>query len=73
MDQLLYTVAQCCRMTATGRTKIYQLLATGEIPSRKVGRKRLVAASDLLAWVDGLPAFPAMSTKDGNRKTSHRD
>ena len=46
-QQLLYTIAQCCRMAAIGRTKFYELIANGEIPVRKVGKKTLVAASDL--------------------------
>jgi excisionase family DNA binding protein len=56
MEQLLYTIPQCCRMAAVGRTKFYELVASGEIPVRKIGKKTLVAASDLRAWVEGLPA-----------------
>jgi excisionase family DNA binding protein len=47
MEQLLLTVPQCCRLAAIGRTKFYELVASGEIPIRKIGRKTLVAASDL--------------------------
>ena len=35
--------------------EIYELIATGETPIRKVGRKTLVAASDLRDWVGRLP------------------
>jgi excisionase family DNA binding protein len=59
MEQLLFTIAQCCRMTAIGCSKFYQLIATGEIPVRKIGKKTLVAASglhaDLHAWIEKLP------------------
>jgi excisionase family DNA binding protein len=55
MDQLLYTISECCRMAAIGRTKFYELIATGEIPVRKVGKKTLVAATDLHDWVRRLP------------------
>jgi excisionase family DNA binding protein len=57
MDQLLCTIAQCCRMAAIGRTKFYELVASGEIPVRKVGKKTLVAAADLRNWVERLPAI----------------
>ena len=56
MDQLLYTIPQCCRLAAIGRTKFYELVASGEIPIRKVGKKTLVAAADLKRWAVRLPA-----------------
>ncbi len=56
MDQLLYTIAQCCRITAIGRTKFYELIGSNEIPIRKVGAKTLVSAADLRRWADQLPA-----------------
>jgi excisionase family DNA binding protein len=56
MDQLLYTIPQCCRLAAMGRTKFYELVAAGDIPIRKIGKKTLVAASDLRSWVERLPA-----------------
>jgi excisionase family DNA binding protein len=64
MDQLLYTIAQCCRMAAIGRTKFYELVANGEIPVRKIGKRTLVAASDLQNWVERLPGIES--------KGSHR-
>jgi excisionase family DNA binding protein len=57
MDQLLYTIPQCCRLAAIGRTKFYELVATGEIPIRKVGKKTLVAAANLERWAERLPAI----------------
>jgi excisionase family DNA binding protein len=59
MDQLLYTVSQCCRLIAIGRTTFYELVACGEIPVRKVGNKTLVAAADLKRWAERLPAVKA--------------
>ncbi len=53
--QLLYTINQCCRLAAIGRTKFYELVASGEIPVRKVGKKTLVAACDLKQWAERLP------------------
>ncbi len=57
MDQLLLTIAQCCDMAAIGRTKFYELVASGEIPVRKIGRRTLVAAADLKGWAERLPAL----------------
>jgi excisionase family DNA binding protein len=57
MDKILYTIAQCCEIAAIGRTKFYELIANGEIPARKIGRKTLVAAADLQAWAERLPVL----------------
>jgi excisionase family DNA binding protein len=67
MDQLLYSVPQCCRLAAIGRTKFYELVASGEIPVRKVGKKTLVLAADLRDWVERLPTI---QTKGGERRSS---
>jgi excisionase family DNA binding protein len=70
MDQLLYTISQCCRMAAIGRTKFYELVANGDIPVRKVGKRTLVSASDLRDWVERLPAVEA---KSSDRRASRRE
>jgi excisionase family DNA binding protein len=62
MDQLLLTISQCCRLAAIGRTKFYELVASGEIPVRKVGKKTLVAAADLKRWADRLPVIAVKPT-----------
>jgi excisionase family DNA binding protein len=67
MDQLLYSVPQCCRLAAIGRTKFYELVASGEIPVRKVGKKTLVLAADRRDWVERLPTI---QTKGGERRSS---
>jgi excisionase family DNA binding protein len=57
MDQLLLTISECCRLAAIGRTKFYELVARGEIPIRKIGKKSLVAAADLELWAEQLPTI----------------
>jgi len=57
-------------MAAIGRTKFYDLVASGELPIRKVGKKTLVAASDLRKWVEQLPAIESESR---DRKAAHSD
>ena len=68
MDQLLYTIPQCCRLAAIGRTKFYELVACGEIPVRKVGKKSLVSAADLKLWADRLPAIAVTPSDRGEVK-----
>jgi len=65
--KLLYTISECCRLASIGRTKLYELVASGEIPTRKVGKKTLIAAADLQRWADQLP------TKGGERSSSYSE
>jgi len=65
VDQLLYSIGQCCRLAAIGRTKFYELIGSGEIPVRKVGKRTLVAAADLKQWVERIPA---VETTSGDRR-----
>jgi excisionase family DNA binding protein len=52
MERLL-KVEEICERLSLGRTLIYQLIATGEIPSVAIGRARRVREADLDAWVQG--------------------
>jgi excisionase family DNA binding protein len=72
MDQLLYTIAQCCRMAAIGRTKFYELISTGDIPVRKIGKKTLVVASDLHDWIQRLPALKVKAVERTDVKAASR-
>jgi excisionase family DNA binding protein len=69
MDQLLLTVAQCCGLAAIGRTRFYELVAGGEIPVRRIGRKTLVAASDLRDFVQRLPVIEIEGGDGKNRQS----
>lgn len=40
------------RLLRCGRTKIYELLQTGEIPSYRVGKNRIVRRTEVLAWLN---------------------
>ena len=49
---LLYTVPEVCRATRLSRAKVYQLIASGELPSITVGRSRRIVATALATWID---------------------
>ena len=68
--KLLYTISECCRLASIGRTKFYELVASGEIPVRKIGKKTLIAAADLQRWADQLPPF---TTKGDERSDSYSE
>lgn len=54
-DRLL-GVDEAAAMLGIGRTACYELIARGRLRSVKVGRRRLVAASDLAAYIDATRA-----------------
>jgi excisionase family DNA binding protein len=45
------TVEDCVRATTLSRATIYKFIKTGELPSLKVGKRRLVRRQALSAWL----------------------
>lgn len=66
MEQLAVSVEEAAQAIGLGRTKMYELVHSGQIRSFKVGRQRRIRVTDLHAWIaaqppDVVPA-PDMST-----------
>ena len=57
VDPLAFTIAQAAAASASGKTVIYAAIKTGELPARKRGRRTLILAADLRAWLEKLPAL----------------
>ncbi len=51
MEKLLLRPEECAAALGIARTKVWALLANGEIESVKVGRRRLVPADAIDAFV----------------------
>lgn len=53
------TIYEACKRARVSRTFLYGEIGTGRLRAVKAGRKTLIRAGDLRAWLASLPAFPA--------------
>jgi len=53
-DRLLYSVEEAARVLRCSRTRMFELLKSGEVGSVKIGRIRRVPVAALRAYVDRL-------------------
>ena len=52
MDPLLLSVEEAAQALGIGRSKTYELIASGQVPSLRIGRRTLVPARALSEAVD---------------------
>ncbi|AUC99528.1 hypothetical protein CWS35_11115 [Bradyrhizobium sp. SK17] len=51
-ERLSCTVDEACIVTGLGRTKLYELIGSGQLKTTTIGRRRLVIVRSLLELVD---------------------
>lgn len=52
MDRLLLRPSEAAETIGIGRSKVYELLASGELPSIKIGNSLRVPVDALRAWIE---------------------
>lgn len=56
---LAYSVEETLATLGIGRDKLYKIIKAKQLPARKLGRRTLILASDLNAFVELLPQLSA--------------
>jgi len=51
-QRLLLRVPEAAEQLGIGRTKIYEMISTGELPTIRIGRAVRISASALQKWVE---------------------
>lgn len=51
-DRIACSIAEACSHSGLGRTTIYSRIRTGELITRKIGRRTLIMVDSLLALLD---------------------
>jgi excisionase family DNA binding protein len=59
LEPLAVDIPEACRLTGLGRSKLYELLSAGDIPSVKIGKRRVVPVASLRQWLAKLSNSPA--------------
>lgn len=52
---LMASVADTVKWSGIGRSRLYELIAAGEIEARKAGAKTLIVTASVVRWLDSLP------------------
>jgi excisionase family DNA binding protein len=74
VDKLLYSVPETAEALNQSRSRTYEQIASGEIPSIKVGKLRRVPVDALKAWVkerldgEAMPASRAPASRVGRKR-----
>jgi excisionase family DNA binding protein len=53
-DRLAVSPSQAALLAGIGRTKLYEVLNAGLLPSFKIGKRRLVRVAEIDAWLQRL-------------------
>ncbi|HEV2605167.1 MAG TPA: helix-turn-helix domain-containing protein [Microvirga sp.] len=56
-EPIALSIMDAARMVGVGRTTIYEAMASGRLPARKLGRRTVILDADLRQWLSSLPAM----------------
>jgi excisionase family DNA binding protein len=69
---LAYSIPETCVLANCSRTVLYQKISSGELRAVKCGRRTLVLANDIRAWLEALPAIDVKSSGQAKSQAPRR-
>jgi len=70
--RLLYSIEEAADLLGIGRTFMFHLVATGEINSFKIGKRRKIARDALDGYIERLRSEQSAARPDSDRQTGRR-
>lgn len=52
-SKMAYGIKEACEAASVGRSLLYLELKSGKLKSFQIGKRRLIAATDLASWLEG--------------------
>lgn len=59
LTKLAYSIAEFCQLVGLGRTGTFKEIRLQRLKAIKVGRRTLIPAAEVLAWLERMGAAPA--------------
>lgn len=66
MSQFSFSVKETSQATGIGLTKLYQLINSGALKARKIGKRTIILKEDLEIFLSSLEAYPASKQDSGS-------
>ena len=57
MSQLSYSIDETSAALGIGRTKVYELINSGKLKARKIGKRTIILKEDLEAFLQNLQQY----------------
>lgn len=57
--QLSLSIEEARAATGLGRTKLYQLINSGQLKAKKIGKRTIILRDDLEGFLASLESYPA--------------
>ena len=64
MTQLSLSIEEARAVTGLGRTKLYQLINSGELKARKIGKRTIILKDDLEAFLNNLQPYASENAEE---------
>lgn len=58
-DKIGLTLDEVCGVSGIGMTSVRELIASGQLPARQIGKRLIIRRQDVDEFLQGLPVKPA--------------